>query len=78
MISVLLLSCVFARSSLAHSHLVVEDLGLAGFGLGDQRVIEDVENILADILELGLDLLTIIADGLDVLVGALGFLLLLD
>ena len=59
-------------------HLVVEDLRFTGLGLGDERVVEDVENILADLLELRLDLLSVVADGADVLLGALGFLLLLD
>jgi hypothetical protein len=61
-----------------HAHLVVEDLGLAGLGLGDERVVEDVEDILADLLKLGLDLLAVVADGADVLLRALGLLLLLD
>ena len=57
---------------------MVEDLGLAGLGLGDERLVEDVEDILADLLELGLDLLAVVADGANVLLGALGLLLLLD
>jgi len=59
-------------------HLVVEDLGLASLGLGDQSIVEDIEDILADLLELGLDLLAVVADGGDVLVRAFGFLLLLN
>lgn len=59
-------------------HLVVKDLGLARFGLGDERLVEDVEHILADLLQLGLNLLAVVADDGDVLLGALGFLLLLD
>ena len=59
-------------------HLVVEDLGLARLGLGDQGVVEHVEDILADLLELLLNLLSVLADGGDVLVRALGLLLLLD
>jgi hypothetical protein len=61
-----------------YSHLVVEDLGLAGLGLGDEGVVEHVEHILADLLELLLDLLAVLPDGVDVLVRALGLLLLLD
>jgi hypothetical protein len=61
-----------------YAHLVVEDLGLARLGLGDKGVIEDIEDILADLLELGLDLLAVVADGADVLLGALGLFLLLD
>ena len=57
---------------------MVEDLGLARLGLGDERVVEDVEDILADLLKLGLDLLAVITDGANVLLGALGLLLLLD
>jgi hypothetical protein len=57
---------------------VVEDLGLAGFGLGDEGVVQDIEDILADLLELGLDLLAVFTDGANVLLGALGLLLLLD
>ncbi len=57
---------------------MVEDLGLARRGVGDQRLVEDVENILADLLELGLDLAAVLLDGADVLVAALGLLLLLD
>jgi len=57
---------------------VVEDLGLAGLGLGNERLVEDVEDILADLLELGLDLLAVVADGANVLLRALGLLLLLD
>ena len=57
---------------------MVKDLGLARLGLGDERVVEDVEDILADLLELGLDLLSVVADGANVLLGALGLFLLLD
>jgi len=63
---------------LDNAHLVVEDLGLARLGLGDKRVVEDVEDILADLLELRLDLLSVVADGANVLLGAFGLLLLLD
>jgi hypothetical protein len=61
-----------------NAHLVVEDLGLASLGLGDQRVIENIQDILADILKLLLDLITVLLDDTDVLVGSLGLLLLLD
>lgn len=57
---------------------MVEDLGLAAGGLGDQVVVEYVEDVLADALELLLDLDAVVADGADVLLGALGLLLLLD
>lgn len=59
-------------------HLVVENLGLARLGLGDERLVQDIEYILADALELLLDLLAVLADGLDVLLRALGLFLLLD
>lgn len=59
-------------------HLVVEHLGLAGGGVGDEGLVEDVENILADLLKLKLDLAAVLLDGGNVLVGALGLLLLLD
>jgi hypothetical protein len=57
---------------------VVEDLGLSGLSLGDQGLIQNVENILADLLQFGLDLLTVVTDGGNVLISALGFLFLLD
>ena len=61
-----------------NAHLVVENLGLARLGLGNEGLVEDVQNILADLLELGLDLLAVVADGANVLLRALGLLLLLD
>ena len=66
------------RVGVRNSHLVVEDLGLAGLGLGDQGLVKDIEDILADLLELGLNLLAVVADDTDVLIRALGLLLLLD
>lgn len=57
---------------------MVEDLALASLGLGDEALVKDGEDILADLLELKLDLLAVLADDTDVLVGALGLLLLLD
>ena len=71
-------SLVCRRCSGVDAHLVVEDLGLARLGLRDEGVVEDVEDILADLLKLGLDLLAVVADGADVLLRALGLLLLLD
>lgn len=59
--------CIF----LNNSHLVVEDLGLARLGLRDEGLVEHIEHILADLFELGLNLLTIVADGSNVLLGAL-------
>jgi hypothetical protein len=47
---------------------MVENLALARLGLGDEAVVEDIEDILADLLELGLNLLAVVADDSDVLV----------
>jgi hypothetical protein len=49
------------------SHLVIEHLRLARFGLWDERIVEDIEDILADFLKLGFDLLAVVADGRDML-----------
>lgn len=57
--------------TVASIHFVVENLGLASLGLRDQALIENVEDILADLLKFGLDLLAVIADGANVLIGAL-------
>ena len=46
---------------------MVKDLRFTRLGLGDERIVEDVEDILADLLELGLDLLSVVADGANVL-----------
>jgi hypothetical protein len=54
-----------------NAHLVIEDLGLAGFSLRDERLVENVKDILANFLQFGLDLLTIVADCADMLVRAL-------
>lgn len=59
-------------------HLVVEDLGLSSLGLGDESLIKNIKHILAHLLQLGFDLLAVIADDADVLIGALVLLLLLD
>lgn len=63
---------------LGHAHLMVENLGLASGGIGNEALVKNVEDILADLLELSLNLLTVVLDGRDVLVGALGLLLLLN
>lgn len=57
---------------------MVKDLGLASLGLGDERLVKDIEDILADLLKLALDLLAVVANGSNVLLGALSLLLLLD
>lgn len=59
-------------------HLVVEDLGFAGLSLGDQGVVQHIKNILADPLELQLDLAAVLSDSRDMLLRSLGLLLLLD
>jgi hypothetical protein len=59
-------------------HLVVENLGLARGGVGDKRLVQDVEDILADLLQLELNLGTVLLNGGDMLVGTLGLLLLLN
>jgi len=59
-------------------HFVVEDLGFSRLGLGDEGLIEDIEDILADSLEFALDLLAVFADDANVFFRALGFLLLLN
>lgn len=62
----------------AFLHLVIEDLGLSTLGLWNQSRIEDIENILADFLELLLDSLAVFADGSNVLIGTLGLFFLLN
>lgn len=57
---------------------MVKDLGLSGLSLWDQRLVQDVEDILADLLKLRLDLLTVVTDGRNMLVGTLRLLLLLN
>ena len=57
---------------------MVEDLALAGLGLGDEALVEDIEDVFANLFELELDFAAVVADDSDVLVRALGFLLLLD
>ena len=59
-------------------HLVVENLGLARLCLWNERLVKDVKDILADLLKLELDLLAVLADDANVLVGTLLLLLLLD
>jgi len=66
------------KKTRGYIHLVVEDFAFTGFGLGNQGVIQHIEHILADLLELELDLLSVLADGGDVLIGALGLFFLFD
>jgi hypothetical protein len=59
-------------------HLVVEDLGFASLGLGDQGIIKNLEDISANILQFILNLITVVLDDFDLAAVALGFLLLFD
>lgn len=61
-----------------HVHLVVEHLGFAGFGFGDQRLVQNIKNILAHAFEFGLDLLTVLANDSNVFLRTLRVLFLLD
>jgi len=74
-ISDMFLRCSFRSCDI---HLVVEDLGLARLRLWNEGLVKDVKDILADLLKLELDLLTVLADDANVLVGSLLLLLLLD
>ncbi len=57
---------------------MIENLRFASLGLRDQRLVQHIKDILAYTLEFGLDLLAIVANGANVLLGTLGLLLLLD
>ena len=59
-------------------HLIVKDLGLSRLRLGNQGIIQNLEDILTDLFQLILDLLTVVTDDGNVFFGALGFLLLFD
>ena len=59
-------------------HLVVEDLRLARRGRGDEVLVENVEDILANLGKLTLDLLPLALDHFDLDLVALRLLLLLD
>lgn len=54
---------------------MAEDPGLASSGVGNEGLVKNVEDGLADLLYLGLDLGAVLLDGGNVLVGALGLLL---
>lgn len=62
----------------SHSHLVVEHLGFTRLGFRDQGLVQNVENVLADLLQFQLDLVAVIADGPNVLIGSLCLFLLLN
>lgn len=57
---------------------MVEHLGLSGLSFGDQGLVQNIEDVLADFLQLGLDLLAVVTDGCNVLVSTLRLLLLLN
>jgi hypothetical protein len=57
---------------------VVEDLALTSLGRGDEVLVKNGEDIIADISELGFDLVSVALDLLDLGGVSLGFLLLLD
>ena len=61
-----------------NSHLVVEDLGLSALSRGDQVAVKALEDVLADLGQLGLDLLAVLLDQSNLGLVALGLLLLLD
>lgn len=58
---------VFGRSL----HLVIEDLGLSGLGRGNEMLVQDLQDILADPGQFGLDLLAVFLDQSDLALVAL-------
>ena len=68
----------FQNNEYSNAHLVVEHLRLAGLGLGNQRLVENVEDILADALKFRLNLLAVLANDRDIFLRSLGVLLLLN
>lgn len=74
-------ACLFAGAGSTSDqilHLVVEDLGFARLSRRNQVLVENVEDVLADLPKLFLDLLTVFLDELDLSLIALGLFLLLD
>jgi hypothetical protein len=57
---------------------VVEDLGLAALSRRDQMLVQDLEDIVADLSKLRFDLLAVLLDQGDLGLVPLGLLLLLD
>lgn len=57
---------------------MVEDLGFTRFGGSDQVLVQNLEDVFADLSEFLLDLLSVVLDELNLSLVALGFLLLLD
>lgn len=60
------------------SHFVIEDLGLARGSRGDEVLFKNVEDVLADLGELGLNFFPVCFDHGDLGFIALALLLLLD
>lgn len=59
-------------------HLVVEDLGLAALSGLDEVLVQNLEDVIADLRQLGLDLLAVLLDQSDLGLVAFGFLLLFN
>lgn len=57
---------------------MIEDLRLARLSRWDEVLVEDLKDVLADLRELGLDLLAVLLDERSLRLVALRFLLLLD
>lgn len=60
------------------SHLVIENLGLARLGRRDQVLVQNLQDVLADLGQFGLNLLAVLLDQGDLSVISLRLLLLLD
>lgn len=61
-----------------NSHFVIEDLWLARGGAGDEVLVEDAEDVGANVSELLFHLSSVIPDHLELLLGAFVLLLLFD
>lgn len=59
-------------------HLMIEDFGLPSLGRLDQMLVEDLQDIFTDLGKLGLDLLAVLFNQLDLRPIAFGFFLLFD
>lgn len=59
-------------------HLVIEDLRLATLGRRNEVLVQNLENVFADLRQFGLDLLAVLLDQGHLLLVALRLLLLLD
>ena len=61
-----------------NAHLVVEDLGLATLGRRNQVLVQNLEDIIADLSKLGFDLLAVLLDEADLRFVSFRLLLLLN